>query len=134
MTVTVTHDDLLTVFDEFAGTPTAKIDFWLDDAKNSLSEAIFGDSLKKAILLYAAHNIAMSKQAASSGGAASGPVSSKSVAPVSKSYDTGSVAIANAGTWNYTSYGQRLIQLWKGCMAGPIYIPGNDRFPTGLLG
>ena len=128
MTVTVTRDDFLAVFDEFNETPIGKLDFWLNDAKASLSEKILGDKLKLAIMLLAAHNITVGKQASTTGGVASGPVSSKSVGPVSKSYDTGSVAIQGAGAWNYTQYGQRLVQLWRGCMAGPLYMPGPDRF------
>ena len=123
----VTHDDFLAVFDEFAGSPTGKINFWLEEAQRSLSERILGDSFKLAVMLYAAHNIAMGRQAASSGGAATGIVASKSVGPVSKSYDTGSTSITGAGTWNYTSYGQRLAQIWRGACA-VLYVPGDDRF------
>ncbi len=132
MTATVTHDEFLAVFDEFTGTSTVKIDFWLGEAETNLSKNLLGEKFKLAAMLYAAHNMTMNKQAASSGGAASGIMASKSVGPVSKSYDTSSTSMSSAGTWNYSMYGQRLVQLWKGCMAGPKYIPGNNRFPVGL--
>ena len=65
------------------------------------------------VCLFAAHELAMgllaSKTAAAGGvpGISTGIVSSKSVGPISKSYDTGFAKYDDAGYWNLTTYGQR---------------------------
>ena len=65
------------------------------------------------VCLFAAHELAMgllaSKTAAAGGvpGISTGIVSSKSVGPISKSYDTGFAKYDDAGYWNLTIYGQR---------------------------
>lgn len=97
--------------------PESQIDFWLSIGEICLIEDRWGTLYTQGMQLFVAHNITLAAQNAKTGavggvpGATSGPVSSKSVGSVSVSYDTQSIAEANAGEWNATSYGRQLIRL-----------------------
>lgn len=88
--------------------------------------------------LFVAHHIAIeyrAQRAAAAGappGDATGPVASKSVGPISVSYDTGAVAEPGTGHWALTTYGMRFkslcdmagagpLQLGIGCAPGPVF-------------
>lgn len=134
--MTIAYADFVAAFPEFTNAqvyPQATINFWIPIAYQQINACRFKDSLDLAAMLFVAHNVALSAQeqgAANSGapvGTANGPVSAKGVGPVSASYDTGSTAIAGAGAWNYTKYGQRLYMMMKAFAAGPSYVPGPYR-------
>jgi hypothetical protein len=78
--------------------------------------------------LFVAHHVAIEKQAmnAAAGGGVpgvtTGPVASKSVGPVSVSYDSGAVISTDAGFWNQTMYGLRMWKFIQLYGAGPIQI------------
>jgi hypothetical protein len=78
--------------------------------------------------LFIAHNLVLERQAqaaAASGappGLTSGPVSSKSVGPVSISYDTTAALENNGGYFNLTTYGLRLMRLINMFGAGPVLV------------
>jgi hypothetical protein len=78
--------------------------------------------------LYAAHLLALDRQAVAAAaargvpGLASGPISSKSVGPASRSYDTNAAADLDAGHWNMTTYGQRFIRLARLFGARPTQV------------
>ena len=130
----ITYDSFLSAFPEFAiigqdPLDMGQFEFWSGIAYQQLNANRFGSQLDYAAMLFVAHNITLSLQQQRVGqnalvpGAASGPVSSKSVGPASASYEVGSVAFENAGDWNYTTYGQRLYRLIKQYNSGPTYVP-----------
>ena len=133
MTVAVTDfTSAFPEFNDFTKYPPGQISFWLGQAYSTLNAHRFGTNLDLAAMLYTAHNIVLSARAAataaSSGivGEATGPTASKSVGPVSIGYDVGAAAIAGAGIYNSTSYGQRFIKICHIVGAGGLYIPGNS--------
>lgn len=77
-----------------------------------------------------AHMLTLERQqiiTASVGGApgvSQGPVSSKSVGPVSVSYDVNASIEENGGFWNLTVYGTRFLRLAKQIGMGPIQVSG----------
>lgn len=114
--------------DETVFTPTAYA-FWEAEAERELPLSRFGSSLPLAIMLWVAHQLALSArsaQAYASGAAPGGSVSavaSKSVDGVSVSFDTSDSSLEGAGEWNATSYGQRFYRLLKSFGTGPLYVP-----------
>ncbi len=131
----VAQPDFVAAFPEFADAtafPPGQFTFWETLGEAQLDAARFGTSYTLAVMLFVAHNLALSAQAARAGIAsvgAVGTVASKSVGPVSKSYDTTLTATAGAGSWNATTYGQRLLAMMKARL-GPVYIPGPSRRPS----
>ncbi|MGI4851703.1 MAG: DUF4054 domain-containing protein [Janthinobacterium lividum] len=128
----VTYASFVLAFPEFGNTtlyPAAQIEFWLSLAYSQLNAFRFGTQLPLAVMLFIAHNIVLSAretQAGTSGqivGSVQGPMSSKSVGPLSVSY-AGTTGIEGGGAWNYTSYGQRLYTMMRAFAAGPKYVPG----------
>ncbi|MGO4738641.1 DUF4054 domain-containing protein [Bosea sp. 2KB_26] len=133
----ITHEAFVAAFPEFANLtvyPQSQFDFWSAQAYLQLNAGRFGPSLDLAAMLFVAHNIVLSAQAsrsaATGGGTVSGTaglVASKAVDKVSVSYDTTTAAVAGAGLWNATVYGQRLYQMMRAFGVGPVYFP-NRRF------
>lgn len=78
--------------------------------------------------LFVAHHIVLEKKAmdavkvGGTPGIAQGMVSSKSVGPVSGSYDTASIKVEDAGHWNQTVYGLRFVRLSRFRGSGPIQV------------
>lgn len=134
----VTRADFEEAFPEFRDStkfPDASVDLWLNDGETVLSEASFGTRRKLAIMLYAAHNLMLGQVTASGAvGASFAPTASKTVGPVSKSYDTGLTAYQNAGVWNATPYGQRFWAMIRGLTAGPFYRPSVKAFTVPRFG
>lgn len=135
--MTITHDQFVAAFPEFANTtiyPITQFDFWASQAYLQLNACRFGTSLDLGAMLFVAHNIVLSAQAvkaAATGGGTvagtSGLVASKSVDKVSVSYDNATATTAGAGLWNATVYGQRLYAMMRAFGVGPMYVP-NRRF------
>lgn len=101
--------------DDFEYT-SSLVQYYLDMASSRLSVDLWVDSLSQGIGLFVAHYLAMWKRqqkAAASGnpGQAAALANSKTVGPLSTSYDLGLSAVANAGHWNLTSYGQQFAYL-----------------------
>jgi hypothetical protein len=131
--MTVTYPTFLLAFNEFQNQskyPPATVTFWIGQAYLEIDPCRFGTSEDLAVMLFVAHNITLSARNAASAnaggvvGEANGPVSSKSVGPVSVGYDTAAAALAGAGPWNLTSYGQRFYEMLKQFYRGPAYVPG----------
>lgn len=136
----VSYLDFVVAFPEFSnvGTyPETQINFWIQQAYTQLNTVRYGRSLDLAAMLFVAHNVVLSARAARSANAggivgdATGPVASKSVGPVSVSYDAAATAIQGAGIWNATTYGQQLYRMMRasGTMA---YRPGPRMNVVGL--
>lgn len=112
----VTVTDFRTFFPEFSDEtkyPDAPILAYLNIGVQFVSISRWGTSWDFGVCLFAAHELCMglmASKAATAGttpGLSTGIVSSKSVGPVSKSYDTGFAKYDDAGYWNLTTYGQR---------------------------
>lgn len=133
-------------FTEFASAssyPTSAINYYLALAGLLLNQNRWGvpaptaTSPPTALIdfateLFVAHHIVLEYQAqlaarngAPPGTAAGGPVSGKSVGPISVNYDTGSATYENAGFYNLTFYGTRFWNLVEMAGAGPVQFGVN---------
>ncbi len=124
--------DFVDAFPEFMNVaifPTASIDFWITQAYNQLNATFFGTTLDLAAMLFVAHNIVLSARSARVAefggipGEATGPINSKGVGAVHVGYGTLETAMAGAGAWNATLYGQRLYRMMVAVEAGGMYVP-----------
>ncbi|MGY0790955.1 DUF4054 domain-containing protein [Azospirillum argentinense] len=129
----VTYQTFITAFPEFSNSttfPQGQFDFWSAQAYAQLNAKRLGNQLDLAVMLFTAHNLALSAPnvtAAAVGGAPgtiTGPLTSKAVGPASASFDAGKVADERAGEWNLTQYGVRLWRLLKAKSLGPVYAAG----------
>ncbi len=129
--MTVTVDSFRVDFPEFADTtayPNGGVQYWLTLAGLLLNAQRFGTVLDTATELFVAHNLVLERQAqkaAAAGGAPginTGPVSSKTVGPVTQAYDTQAGIEEDAGHWNLTTFGTRFMSLVKMFGAGPIQV------------
>jgi hypothetical protein len=129
--VTVTADGFRSDFPEFANTtafPDPGLNFWIGVAGKLLNPRRWQDMLDVATELFVAHNLALERQAQKSAangavpGVSTGPVSSKTVGPVTQAYDTTAGINQDAGHWNLTTYGTRFYQLMQMFGAGPIQV------------
>jgi len=137
--MTITAAQLRQDYPEFTSTtayPDSSINYWINMATLMLNTNRWGAASTTSTLaiydigmeLFVAHNIVLEAKAqaeAAAGappGSSTGPVSSKSVGPVSVSYDTQAGIEKDAGHWNLTIYGTRFIKLAKQFGAGPIQV------------
>lgn len=136
----MTYDDFLKIFPEFSEFPKARVEFYLDEADNQISENRFGKSTEFGKALFTAHYLASldNGQRTSAGGEASkgnissgahGAVASKTVGSVSVSYDTASTSFADAGYWNSTPYGKQFYDLLKRYRRMPFAVTGRASWP-----
>jgi len=129
--MTITVAQFRADFPEFASTvdfPNSGAQFWLGIAYQLLNASRWGAQLDLAVELFTAHNLAIeakaSRDAKGGGipGQQAGPINSKSVSSVSVGYDSSAALESNAGHWNLTVYGTRLIRLIRMFGAGPIFV------------
>lgn len=127
-------------FGDATKTPDSLISLWMTVATNLVNADRWGELADIGIELATAHHLALAQRdanAAASGaapGAIAAPLSSKSVGPVSASYDTGAVTLTDAGFWAMTSYGLRFLSLARMMGAGPIQIGERDLGGPGTVG
>lgn len=123
----VTRDALVAVFPEFgdaATYPDAAVTFWLDQAGIALTQAVFGQQLDLATMLWVAHNLVLSRMGTAGSGVGSlAPTTSKAVGGASKSMDPSLVLSEGAGIWNGSLYGVRFYNLVRALATGPRYRP-----------
>jgi hypothetical protein len=94
--VTITYQDFVTAFPEFANTtiyPQAQFDFWAKQAYLQLNACRYGASLDLAAMLFVAHNLVLSAQASKSAASGGGSVGGTSGLVASKSVDKVSVSL-----------------------------------------
>lgn len=88
----------------------------------------WADLLDDGIGLFVAHHVALQGRqvaTANAGGMPGAPVAavaSKTVGPVSTSYDSSSVSLTNAGHWNGTTYGTQFYELMRMVGAGGLQL------------
>ena len=129
--MTITVDQFLQDFKEFGDPvkyPISAVTYYLNLAGLVFNTQRWGNLLDTGVELFIAHNLVIEARAmaesANGGlpGTVTGPQSSKSVGGVSVSYDTQAAVEADAGHWNLTTYGLRLVKLMKLIGAGPIQV------------
>lgn len=127
----VTETSFRTHYPEFASTlayPPSAVTYWLGQAKLMLNCSRWRTNYDNGLELFTAHNLVIEAQAlaeAKAGaavGVQTGPVSAKSVGPVSVSYDTASGIDKDAGHWNLTVYGTRFIHLARMMGSGGLQV------------
>ena len=132
----ITPASFVESFPEFSDSttyPPARIQLEISAAYGQLNASRFGSQLDLAASLFVAHYLVLAarqNKAALQGGIpgqAAAPQSSKTVGPVSASYDTQAAAIEGAGLWNSTVYGQRLYKMMQQYCLGPVYRPRTYR-------
>lgn len=129
--MTLTAAQFRADFPEFDSTTkftNSEVEYWMGIGYMLLNANRWRNMLDTGVELFIAHNLALEAKAkmdsAGNGipGLSNGIVSSKSVDKVSISYDTNSAIEKDAGHWNLTIYGLRLIRLIKLFGAGPIQV------------
>lgn len=127
----MTPADFRQQFPEFACTtdfPDAQVEFWLGVAGAMLNAERWADLLDLGLCLFTAHHLATGQRemnAAAVGGAlgaVTGPTASKSVDKVSVSYTTNALTFENAGFWNASLYGIRLMTFARYVGAGGVQL------------
>jgi len=129
--MTVTAASFRTDYPEFADDtayPDSGVNYWIKVAGLLLNPCRWQDMLDVATELFVAHNLVLERQAQKSAatgaapGISTGPVSSKTVGPVTQAYDTTAGINTDAGHWNLTTFGTRFYQLMQMFGAGPIQV------------
>jgi hypothetical protein len=110
-----TLDDFVERFPEFEETPPATINRALDDAMRFVDDTWLEDDYAKAIMLRAAHFIAVGIYAGETFGGVggSGAIASESIGRISVSYRGGSPTDLAMGTLSTTSYGMAYAELLR---------------------
>lgn len=127
----MTPADFRAIFPEFtdpAKYTDASIEFWMGIAASLVNPDRWGVLTDQGIALVTAHHLVLAQRdqaTAAVGGApgeVKGPTASKSVDKVSVSYDTGAVALSDAGFWNLTTYGLRFMTIAREMGAGGMQL------------
>ena len=127
----MTPADFRTDFPEFTDSTKytdASIEFWMGIAVSFVNPGRWSVLTDLGVALVTAHHLVMGQRdqvAAAVGGApgeVKGPTASKSVDKVSVSYDTGAVALSDAGFWNLTTYGVRFMTIARAMGAGGMQL------------
>ena len=143
--MTVTYAQFQADFPEFAKQSLSAFALWYDIATSLLNPNRWPTTpspttglsiLDRGAELFVAHNLALEQRALKEAennappGTTQGPVSGKTVGPVSVTYDTASGIELDAGHWNDTIYGKRFIRMLRTVAAGPLYVGvGYDPLP-----
>lgn len=132
-----TYQQFTTAFPELGdgGTfPKPKVCFYIPHAYAQLNRWRFGGELDYAAMLWVAHTIVLDARAAltaANGGIPGQPPSvqtEKHVDKVGEGLDPTLTTDPNAGILNATLYGQRLWQMMKMYLMGPLYfVPPGQR-------
>lgn len=122
-----TAETLITRFPAFAGVAPATIDYWLEDARLTVTESWLEADRAPGEMELAAHNIA--KQGLGSGSVGTGDMAGVTdfrSASFSVSFDASAVKAAAAGGYGSTSYGQDFAVRLRRNQGGPRlvgYVP-----------
>lgn len=105
-------------YPEFAGVDDALVTLILGEAVHDIGDLWPDTHRATAIMLAAAHIIALEGGAKRSGGAVAGPITSRKVGDVQTSYGAVSGAVAGSSDDAATQYGRRLAQMRNDLFAG----------------
>lgn len=102
------------IFPEFAATPDARVQLWLNLANSRVTEPVWGDQQALGQALFTAHYLATGGVAAGGGSTvAAGEVTAKKVGEVQVSYSATSNRDESAGWWNSSVYGRQYWSLFR---------------------
>ena len=109
---------------------TSQINYWVNLASLMLNQPRFGNLFYVACELFAAHNLALEAWAEQGGdqtipGISKGAIAASASGDVSVSYNNATTFELDAGHWNYTVFGQRLIRMIRLVSAGPLQVTGG---------
>lgn len=99
---------------QFAARPSGEIQFWIDRAPRHLDVSLFGVDADLAVTYWVAHALAVASGAQAG---AAGPVTAKTVGPVSVQYAT-LRATGALGDWTLSAWGGFLSQLSRAVVNG----------------
>lgn len=125
--MTITATSFRQAYPEFIDAvayPDARITAQIAASALLMNSAAWGELLDYGTQLFVAHKLAIGRRrqrVAGFGGVpgeVTGPVASKSVDKISKSFDTGAVTFDGAGDWNATEYGVEYYRLAQMIGAG----------------
>lgn len=131
----ITYGAFIAAFPEFgnpASFPAGGVNFWAGMASLLMNTPRWGNMLNNAMMLFIAHNVALEAWAAAGATAGGipginrGVVSSEAAGAVNVSYDTANALVPDAGHWNLTTYGTRLMWLVNMFGAGPVQMGANS--------
>lgn len=124
----LTVDEFRETFPAFGSTdkyPDAQVSYWIGQAARNSPVNVnrAGQFYGMMLRLWVAHNLVL-EQAAQARGAVlgSGVPASKSVGPVSVSYDVQFGSETNGGSWNLTMYGQRFLRYLRMIGSAPVQL------------
>lgn len=127
----MTPDQFRTDFPEFADKtkyPDSLVQMWLTVAVSLVNPLRWMELTNLGMELVTAHHLVLAQRdqavaaVGGSPGEVKGPTSSKAVDKVSVSYDTGAVALTDAGFWNLTTYGVRFMTIARAMGAGGMQL------------
>lgn len=106
-----------------------QVAFWVNQAVNfsPIDQTRWGQYYEIGLRLFVAHNLALEQMAQIQGSRGGAPVgagvpSSKSVGPVSVSYDVEFGTETDAGSYSLTTWGNRFLRLLRMAGSGPIQL------------
>ena len=112
----VTSKDFILRYPEFDFLPHERIDIFLDDASEEISDTKFSERVcKKLVATLAAHELTLATISSFGESGAVGPITQKSVDKVSVSYSAiDAASLKGSGSWfNSTQYGQAYMQILR---------------------
>lgn len=111
-------------FPEFDAVTDERVSYWLYDAERYVSQTMYGTNYVVALLLAAAHQIAMASDGGFGSDMPSGITAMRSGA-LSLSFDAQSVRDQASGGWSATRYGAQFLALLKLTTGGPRVTSGT---------
>ena len=114
--------DIQIRFAEFANVASATIQYWIDLAAASyVDQNAWGQSFSEGVILWVAHNLALSALAAAQGGVAAGKgTTSERVDSLSVSYSGDVVKMQADDPLMLTLYGQQFVRLRSDAVSGAV--------------
>lgn len=117
MPTAVTATDVTNVATELASETDARINIFIDIAREYLCEEKWGTKAKTAIILYTAHLLTLANRGTTG---AAGAVTSEKVGELQRSYGSG--VDGQTDELAQTPYGMMLMQLRRGILFTPIVV------------
>lgn len=108
--------------------PEEQIRFWIDMANANIIDPIrWGQFYDLGLRLFVAHNLALERMRARQAArglapTGAGVIQSKSIGPVSVSYDVEFGSEEGGGAWNLTTYGSQFLRYLREAGAAPVQL------------
>lgn len=122
--MSVSPSDVKDIAPELAGVSDARVTRFINRAKLSVNEDVFGDTYDLAVTYLAAHMLAVSPET-SGGGAVSQIVTSEKVGDLSRTYQESNSSIVEPTSLSRTRYGDEFLRLRRACVISPVVITGS---------